>query len=156
MRDHGQLGRKAFHVRFFLFDEAARNQQGKRGVDVAGGLEALVERLLDVFPQRPAVRAHDHAAAHRRVVGQFRFQDELVVPFGKIFGARGQLLIGQCGKPFYVRWKAKRLLDAARDVNQRRRQLGSGQFCGLPGVTQATVQRQGRSEPALLLFFLLV
>ena len=36
-----------------------------------GSFEAPVEGLLDVFPQRPAVRAHDHAAAHRGIIGQF-------------------------------------------------------------------------------------
>ena len=86
--DHGQFGRKAGDVRLLFFDEALRNQQRKRGVHVAGGLEAVVERLLNVFPQRPAVGPHDHAAAHGRVVGQLGLQDELVIPFGEVFGAR--------------------------------------------------------------------
>src|SRR5690606_3266284 len=37
-----------------------------------------------VLPDRPAVRAHHHAAAHRRVVRQLRLQDELVVPLVEV------------------------------------------------------------------------
>ena len=92
--DHGELGREARDVRLLLLDEAARNQQRKSRVDVAGGLEAAIERLLDVFPERPAVGPHDHAAAHRSVVSQLGAQNELVVPLGEVFGARRQLLIG--------------------------------------------------------------
>ena len=87
--DYGEFGRKAGDVRLLFFNEAFRNQKRKRGVHVAGGLEAFVERLLNVFPQRPPVRANDHAAAHRRVIGEFSLQDELVIPFREVFGARG-------------------------------------------------------------------
>ncbi len=66
--DHRQFGRKSRHVRLFFFDEAARNQQRKRGVDVTRGLEPAIKRLLDIFPERPAVRPHNHASAHGRVV----------------------------------------------------------------------------------------
>ena len=52
----------------------------------------LVQRLLNVLPQRPAVRPDDHAAAHRRVIGQLGFQNQLVVPLRKIFRARGKFL----------------------------------------------------------------
>ena len=89
--DDRKLGRKAFDVMFFLVDKAAGNQQRKRDVLVAGGFEAAVQRLLHVFPERPAVGPHDHAAAHRRVVGQLRLQYQLVVPLGKIFCAGREL-----------------------------------------------------------------
>ena len=81
-----QFRGKSRDVGFLLFDEAARDQQRKRGVQVTGGLEPPVKRLCDVFPQRPAVGTHDHAAAHRRVIGQLRAQHQLVVPLGKVFG----------------------------------------------------------------------
>ena len=48
--DDGQLGRKPFDVFFFLLQEGHGDEQGEGGVDVPGGLEAPVERLLDVFP----------------------------------------------------------------------------------------------------------
>ncbi len=70
-----------------FFDEALGDEQRKRYVLVAGGFEAAIQRLLNVLPQRPTVRPHNHAAAHRCVVGQLRLQHQLVVPLGKIFGS---------------------------------------------------------------------
>src|SRR5258708_1061865 len=86
--DDGQLRRKPFHVVLLFIDETAGNEQRKRHVLVPRSLEAAVQRLLNVLPQCPAVRAHDHAAAHGRVIGKLRLQNELVVPFGEICGAR--------------------------------------------------------------------
>ena len=77
-----------------LVDEAARNEHRERHVLMAGGLEAAVERLLDVFPQRPAVGPHDHAAADRRIIGELRLDDQLVVPLGKILCAGRKLFFG--------------------------------------------------------------
>ncbi len=82
--DDGEFGREAFDVMLFFFDEAFGNQQGERDVLVAGGLEASIQGLLNVFPERPAVGTHDHAAAHRSVVGELRLQHQLVVPLRKI------------------------------------------------------------------------
>ena len=78
----------------FLVDKAAGNQQRKRHVLVPGGFEAPIQPLLNVFPQRPAVRPHDHAAAHRRVVRQLRLQHQLVVPLRKILCACRKLFFG--------------------------------------------------------------
>ena len=55
-----------------------------------GLLEAAVESLLDILPQRPAVRTNDHAAPHRGIIGQLGALDDLVVPFGEIFTAGGE------------------------------------------------------------------
>ena len=78
----------------FFVDEAAWNEHRKCHILMAGGLKTAVEGLLDVLPERPAVRPNDHAAANRRVVGELRFQDELVVPFGKVLRAGGELFFG--------------------------------------------------------------
>src|ERR1700686_433965 len=66
--NYGELRRETLNVMFFFVDEAARDQERKGYVLVTGGLEATVQGLLDVFPERPAVGTHDHAAAHGRVV----------------------------------------------------------------------------------------
>ena len=92
--DNCKLGRKSFHVMLFFVDEAAGDQQRERHVLMTGGLEAAVKRLLDVLPKRPPVRAHDHATAHRRVIGKLRLDDQLVVPLGKIFCAGGKFFFG--------------------------------------------------------------
>ena len=91
--DHGQFGRETFHVFLLFFQEGHRDEEREGRVDVPGLLEAPVEGLLDVFPQRPAVRAHDHAAAHRGVIGQLGAQDDLVVPFGEILIAGGEFFV---------------------------------------------------------------
>ena len=86
VRDNRQFGREALHVFLFLFKERHGDEHGESRVDVPGGLEAPVERGGDVFPQSPAVGLHHHAAAHGGVIGQVGLQDELVVPFRKVFG----------------------------------------------------------------------
>src|SRR6267154_2732821 len=89
--DHGKFGRKSLDVVLFFVDKAARDQQRKCYVLVSSSLESPVQRLLDIFPERPTVRPDDHAAADRRIVGELRFQDQLVVPLGEILGAGGEL-----------------------------------------------------------------
>src|SRR5215467_6926141 len=83
-RYNGKFRRKAFHVMLLFFDEALWDKQRKCDVLVTSRLEAAVERALNILPKRPAVRAHDHAATHWRVVRQLRLQDQLVVPLRKI------------------------------------------------------------------------
>ena len=78
----------------FLVDKTAWNQQRERHILMTRGLEAAVERLLDVLPKCPSVRAHDHAAPHRRVIGELRLDDQLVVPLGKILCAGGKFFFG--------------------------------------------------------------
>ena len=87
--DHGQLGRKPFHVLLLLFEERERDQRGERGVDVSGLLELGIQPRGDVLPQRPAVGFDHHTAAHGGIIRQIRFKYELVVPFGKVFGSCG-------------------------------------------------------------------
>ena len=88
MRHHRQLRRKSGHVRFFLIDKTARNQHRKRRVDVPRSLEPPVQLRRNVLPQRPAVRPHNHAPAHRRIIRQFRPRHQLVVPLREIFRPR--------------------------------------------------------------------
>ena len=84
---HGQLRGKTLDVMLFLLDKVLGNEERKRDILMTRRLEAAVERLLDVLPERPTVGAHDHAAAHRRVIGELGAQYELVVPLRKIFAA---------------------------------------------------------------------
>ena len=62
-----------------------RDEQREVGVLVAGRLEHVVERALHVLPDRVAPRLDDHAAAHRRVLGEVRAGDDLLVPLGVVF-----------------------------------------------------------------------
>src|ERR1043166_3839398 len=93
-RDYRQLRRETFNVMFFLLNKALWNEQRERHILVPGGLESRIQRLLNVFPQRPAIRPHNHAAAHRRIIRQLRLQHQLVVPFGKILRTCGKLFFG--------------------------------------------------------------
>src|SRR6266478_8858618 len=92
----------------FLVDETAWDQQRKRHVLMACSFKSAIERLLNVFPQRPAVRPHDHTAAYRRVVGELRFQNQLVVPLGKILCAGRKLFFGHAAvRPFLSEAKTR-------------------------------------------------
>src|SRR5882762_4254543 len=95
---------------------------------MASRLEAAVERALNVFPQRPAVRADDHAAAYRRVVRQLRFQNQLVVPLGEILCPCRKLFFGHslrtlrllCSKKNYSAYrKAAQWRKASQSSNTR-------------------------------------
>jgi hypothetical protein len=89
MCDHSQLRGKALHVFLFFLKERKRDQCGERRVNVPCLLELSVQPGCDIFPQRPAIGFYDHAAAHWGVICQVGFQNELVVPFCKIFRTGG-------------------------------------------------------------------
>ena len=59
---------------------------GKYALTCPVCLEPLVELLLDQFPDRIAVRADDHAAFDRRVVGQFRLANDVEIPAREVLG----------------------------------------------------------------------
>src|SRR5580658_5349075 len=92
-RDHRQLRRKSLDMRFLALNKALRNQKWKGGIQMPGGFESPVQHQSDVFPKRPTVRPHNHAAADRRVIRQLRPQNELVVPLRKIFSTRRKFLV---------------------------------------------------------------
>ena len=66
-------------------------KQREVGVDVPGRLEPVVERALHLLPDRVAVRADDHAALDRRVVGELGAPDHVQVPLGEVLGLLGDL-----------------------------------------------------------------
>ena len=86
--DHGQLGRKAFHVLGFLLQKALRDQQRKIDVLMAGGLEAIVELALQHFPDGIAVGLDDHAAFDDfGRLGHVAMQHDVLVPGGEVLAA---------------------------------------------------------------------
>jgi len=88
MRDVRHLRREPFDVLGFLVEQAFRYEQREVRVDVAGGLDPLVEGLLDQLPDGVAVRPDDHAALDRRVVGELRPPDDVEVPLREVLRAR--------------------------------------------------------------------
>jgi len=91
-RHHRQFRRKSLHVMLLFVDKTSRNQQRKRHILVSRSLKSPVQRRLHVLPQRPSIRPHNHAPAHRRIIRQLRLQHQLVVPLRKIFCPRRKLL----------------------------------------------------------------
>ena len=81
VRHHGQLRRKALDVLRLPLEKAHRDEQREVGVDMAGLLEAAVERGLDILPQRVAVGPDDHTPFHRRVVREFGLLHDIGIPF---------------------------------------------------------------------------
>ena len=90
--DDGALGREALDVLGLLREEGLRYQQREGGVDVARLLEGVVEVALYHFPYRVARRAHDHAAAHGRVVRHLGDAYDVKVPLRIIFLSRRNVL----------------------------------------------------------------
>src|SRR5579864_1130614 len=136
-----------------FIDEAPGNKQRERHVLVPGRLEPAVQRLLHVLPQRPTVGAHNHAAAHRSVVGQLRLQDQLVVPLGKILRARGKFFFSHsevspsCGSALgpSLLCKASKMLavqtkkrSGRMEACQRAASPASGSVSGYQGYADLT------------------
>src|SRR2546428_9818631 len=119
-----------------FFDEALWDEQGKRDVLMAGRLEAAVERALNVFPQRPAVRADNHAAAHWRIVRQLRFQNQLVVPLGKILCPCRKLFFGHSLRTLRLLC-SKKNYSAYRKATQWRK-ASRGHPAGQPNTKVST------------------
>ncbi len=84
--DPRDLRREALDVLGFAHEEALGNEQREVRVLMTGGREAPVELGLDQAPDRVAVRAHDDAAAHGRIIRQLRLQADLCVPLGDVVG----------------------------------------------------------------------
>ena len=85
--DHRALLGKSFHVLGLFLEEAERDEEGKVGVDVTRRLEHRVELALHIFPDPPAPRLDDHAAADVGIFGQVGSFDHMLIPLGKIVGA---------------------------------------------------------------------
>ena len=98
--DYGAFRGEAFGMLRFLFQIGDRNQEGEIGVRMAGVLEALVQVLLNEFPNGVAPWLDDHAAAHLGIFRHVGGLDDLLVPLGEILGA-GR---GDCGLLRHIGW----------------------------------------------------
>ena len=98
--DYGAFRGEAFGMLRFLFQIGDRNQEGEIGVRMAGVLEALVQVLLNEFPNGVAPWLDDHAAADLGIFRHVGGLDDLLVPLGEILGA-GR---GDCGLLRHIGW----------------------------------------------------
>ena len=92
MGDPGYFRGKALDVVLLLLQKAFRDEQRHGDVLVTGLFKLGVEDMLDIFPDRIAVRAHDHAALDRGIVAQLRLFDDVGVPLGEVNLHRGDVL----------------------------------------------------------------
>ena len=92
VRDDRALHREAFDVVGFLREEALRDEEREVGVDVPRRLEAPIEAVLEHLPDGIAMRLDDHAAAHRRVLGQVTGLDHVQIPLGIVVASRRDVL----------------------------------------------------------------
>ena len=83
---------EAGSVLFFLGEVRKRNEQREIGVDVAGGLETVVQLALHLLPNGVAVGFDDHATAHGRMLGEVAALDHVEVPLRVVLVARGVTL----------------------------------------------------------------
>ena len=84
MRDDRQLGGEALDVLGLLVQQLLGDEQGEVDVLVARRLETIVQCLLDVLPDRIAVRLDDHRALGQTVLGHAGLLDDLLVPGGEV------------------------------------------------------------------------
>ncbi len=89
MRDDGAFLGESLDVLGFLFQETHRDEQGEVRVLMPRLLETAIQLLLHVLPDGVAPGLDHHAAADRRDLGHVGGPDDLLVPFGIIFTARG-------------------------------------------------------------------
>jgi len=64
-----------------LFEKTLRDQERKSGIQVSSGFETPIKGVLDLFPQSPPIRSHDHAHPYRGIASSARRISWL--PFGK-------------------------------------------------------------------------
>src|ERR1035438_5268871 len=100
---------EALDVVRLLLQVRLRDEEREVHVLVAGALDHVVERPLDVLPQRIAVRTDDHATAYWRVVGKLGTTDHVRVPAVEILALRRDPLFVGHGGAVYVRTPSRSL-----------------------------------------------
>src|SRR6266699_1780328 len=99
MRDERNLLRESFDVLGLLREVAHRDEEWEVRVLVAARLNHVIERALHQLPDAVAVRPDDHAAAHRRIIGQLGLGNDVAVPLAEVLRAwRDSLCLGHYSK----------------------------------------------------------
>src|SRR5260370_38274053 len=90
MGDDRALHCETFDVSGLFGEKTQGDEEREVGVLVTGRLEALVEPLLHLLPDRVPVRLDDHAPAdHFGGLGEVTLADDVLVPLGEISIAGG-------------------------------------------------------------------
>jgi hypothetical protein len=89
MSDPCDLWVEALDVLGFLLEQRLGHEEREIDVLVAGALDVPVQLVPHRFPDRVAVGADDHAAAHRRVVSELGLSDHVVVPAREVLRLLG-------------------------------------------------------------------
>jgi hypothetical protein len=74
-----------------------RDEQREVAVLHARGLDPVVHQALDAFPYAVAPRFDHHAPAHPRFLGEVGGGDDLLIPLGKVIGARDGKRVADLG-----------------------------------------------------------
>ena len=90
MGDDRQLGAEALDVLGLAAQVALGDEQREVGVLGAGRLDAGVDLGLHPLPDAVAVRADDHRAPHRAVLGQLGLGQHVLVPAREVVGLGGE------------------------------------------------------------------
>src|SRR5271154_2272385 len=93
MGDDGDFGSETLDVLSLLLQKALRDEKREVGVARAGFLDAAVEFVAQLLPDGKAVGPKDDTSADRGVIGQFRANDDVVVPGREILAARRDFLL---------------------------------------------------------------
>ena len=115
------LRRKAFDVFLLFHQQAGRDEEREVRVDVAGGLDPAIERLLDQFPDGIAVRPDRHAALDLGVIRQLCPADDIEIPLREVFRLGRDFGHGPFAVAFlhHSRWSASHRRAAPPSVRRR-------------------------------------
>src|ERR1039457_65343 len=145
----GDLGVEPLDVVRLLLEVRLRDEQREVHVLVAGTLDHVVERALDVLPQGEAVGSDHHAAAHRRVVGELGPTDHIRVPAIEIVALRGDPLFVGHGRAVYVRTPSRSLKPTGNGLPSAIRRASSSAISCNSSSSALTRSPSGSVETTL-------
>ena len=96
------FGSKTLNVVFFLLKKTLGNEHRHINVFMPRSFESRIEILLNIFPDRITVRSEYDASLDGRIVHEFRFKDDVRIPFSKIFVHRRYVFykfFSHCAQP---------------------------------------------------------
>src|SRR6516165_1087989 len=91
--NHSDFRREALNMLGLFLQKTLRNKQRKVGIAGAGLLDSAIQLVTQVLPDSEAIRTKYDTSAHRRVVGQFGADNQVIIPSSKILAPRRDFLL---------------------------------------------------------------
>ena len=112
--DHCTFCSKALSMLSFLFQIGKGNQKWKIGILMSSCFKSSVKIVLDRLPDCIAPWLNNHTTAGFRIFSKIGSADNLLIPLGKIFIARG------CDCIFWLCHYARRIRESLSKAKEKR------------------------------------